>query len=255
MNLEAEVQKQLLELREKDTLLIAQSKLAAVGETLAHIAHQWKQPLAQINSVVASIEADFEEGKLDGMQLERHLNEIEKLTYYMSDTIESFNTYLQPSKGQEVFGMREALDDAVALVRGLLESKQIALEISMEAPYQVRGVKKEFVQALLVILNNAKDILIERAPASKEIHITIYREASNVLLDIVDNAGGIEAQYLERIFDPYFTTKPHSQGTGHGLCMAKLIIEKSMHGELLASNEPQGAKFSISLDIVEEEDA
>ncbi len=253
MNLEAEVQKQLLELREKDTLLIAQSKLAAVGETLAHIAHQWKQPLAQINSVVASIEADFEEGKLDGMQLERHLNEIEKLTYYMSDTIESFNTYLQPSKGQEVFGMREALDDAVALVRGLLESKQIALEISMEAPYQVRGVKKEFVQALLVILNNAKDILIERAPASKEIHITIYREASNVLLDIVDNAGGIEAQYLERIFDPYFTTKPHSQGTGHGLCMAKLIIEKSMHGELLASNEPQGAKFSISLDIVEEE--
>ena len=255
MNLEAEVQKQLLELREKDTLLIAQSKLAAVGETLAHIAHQWKQPLAQINSVVASIEADFEEGKLDGMQLERHLNEIEKLTYYMSDTIESFNTYLQPSKGQEVFGVREALDNAVALVQGLLESKQIAMEISMEAPYQVRGVKKEFVQALLVILNNAKDILIERAPASKEISIAIYREASNVFLDIVDNAGGIEAQYLERIFDPYFTTKPHSQGTGHGLCMAKLIIEKSMHGELLASNEPQGAKFSISLDIVEEEDA
>ena len=255
MNLEAEVQKQLLELREKDKLLIAQSKLAAVGETLAHIAHQWKQPLAQINSVVASIEADFEEGKLDGVQLERRLNEIEKLTFYMSDTIESFNTYLQPSKGQEVFGAREALDDAVALVQGLLESKQITLKINMKASYRVQGVKKEFVQALLVILNNAKDILIERASASKEIRIAIYREESNVFLDIVDNAGGIEAQYLERIFDPYFTTKPHSQGTGHGLCMAKLIVEKSMHGELLASNEPQGAKFSISLDIVEEEDA
>ena len=255
MNLEAEVQKQLLELREKDKLLIAQSKLAAVGETLAHIAHQWKQPLAQINSVVASIEADFEEGKLDGVQLERYLNEIEKLTFYMSDTIESFNTYLQPSKGQEVFGVREALDDAVALVQGLLESKQITLGISIEASYRVRGVKKEFVQALLVILNNAKDILIERAPASKEITISIYREASSVLINIIDNAGGIEARHMERIFDPYFTTKPHSQGTGHGLCMAKLIVEKSMHGELLASNEPQGAKFSISLDIVEEKGA
>ena len=253
-HLEAEVQKQLQELREKDKLLIAQSKLAAVGETLAHIARQWKQPLAQINSVVASIEADFEEGKLDGTQLESHLNEIEKLTFYMSDTIESFNTYLQPSKGQEVFGVREALDDAVELVRGLLDSQQIALEISMEAPYQVRGVKKEFVQALLVILNNAKDILIEREPASKQITIAIYREANSVLLDIIDNAGGIEAQYMERIFDPYFTTKPHSQGTGHGLCMAKLIVQKSMHGELLASNELQGAKFSISLEIVEGED-
>jgi len=253
-NLEAEVQKQLQELREKDKLLIAQSKLAAVGETLAHIAHQWKQPLAQINSVVATIEADFEEGTLGSDQLEKHLNEIEKLTFYMSDTIESFNTYLQPSEGLEIFSVREALDDALELVRGLLDSKQIALEISMEAMYHVRGVKKEFIQALLVILNNAKDILIERDPSSKQISISIYREGNSVLLDIVDNAGGIEAQYLDKIFDPYFTTKPHSQGTGHGLCMAKLIVQKSMHGELLASNEPQGAKFSISLEIVEAAD-
>ncbi len=253
-HLEAEVQKQLQELREKDKLLIAQSKLAAVGETLAHIAHQWKQPLAQINSVVARIEADFEERKLDGRQLESHLNEIEKLTFYMSDTIESFNTYLQPSEGQELFGVQEALEDAIGLVRGLLESKQIALSIQAEAPYQVRGVKKEFVQALLVILNNAKDILIERQISSKQITIYIYRVSHRVILDIIDNAGGIEERYMDRIFDPYFTTKPHSQGTGHGLCMAKLIVQKSMHGELLASNEPHGAKFSISLDIVEDGD-
>ncbi len=253
-DLEAEVQKQLQELREKDKLLIAQSKLAAVGETLAHIAHQWKQPLAQINSVVASIEADFEEGALDSSLLEKHLNEIEKLTFYMSDTIESFNTYLQPSRGQEIFGVHEALDDAVALLRALLDAKQITVEISTEARYRVRGVKKEFVQALLVILNNAKDILIEREIPLKQIGVSIYRRAGSVLLEITDNAGGIEARYLERIFDPYFTTKPHSQGTGHGLCMAKLIIEKSMHGALLASNDPKGAKFSISLEIVEGED-
>jgi len=254
-NLETELRKQLQELREKDKLLVAQSKLAAVGETLAHIAHQWKQPLAQINSVVARIEADFEEGRLDSSVLESHLNEIEKLTFYMSDTIESFNTYLQPSEGQEVFGVREALDDALALVQGLLDSRQITLEIRIEAPYGVRGVKKEFVQALLVILNNAKDILIERNITSKKVVISLYRKTNKVILDIIDNAGGIEAAYVDRIFDPYFTTKPHSQGTGHGLCMAKLIVQKRMHGTLLASNEAQGAKFSISLDIADGEDA
>jgi C4-dicarboxylate-specific signal transduction histidine kinase len=253
-NLEAEVQKQLLELREKDKLLIAQSKLAAVGETLAHIAHQWKQPLAQINSVVASIEADHEEGKLDKQVLESHLNEIEKLTFYMSDTIESFNSYLQPNEGQEVFAVREALEDAIALVQGLLRSRQITLEMEIAEPFTVRGIKKEFIQALLVILNNAKDILVERDISDKQITIAVYRKAHQVQIDISDNAGGIEAEYMERIFDPYFTTKPHSQGTGHGLCMAKLIVQKRMHGELLADNAASGATFSISLDIAGAED-
>ena len=101
--LEEEVKKQLLELRDKDKLLIAQSKLAAVGETLAHIAHQWKQPLSQINSVVLNIEADFDDKKLSRELLENHLNEIEKMTFYMSDTIESFNTYLQPNENIEYF--------------------------------------------------------------------------------------------------------------------------------------------------------
>ena len=110
--LEKEVSKQLQELREKDELLIAQSKLAAVGETLAHIAHQWKQPLSQINSVVVNIEADFEEGKLTSEQLEEHLNEIEKLTFYMSDTIQSFNNYLQPNEDKKIFSIKEAFDDA-----------------------------------------------------------------------------------------------------------------------------------------------
>lgn len=107
--LEKEVNKQLQELREKDKLLIAQSKLAAVGETLAHIAHQWKQPLSQINSVVVNIEADFEDKKLDEKRLEEHLNEIEKLTFYMSDTIESFNNYLQPNEDKEVFSIKRGI--------------------------------------------------------------------------------------------------------------------------------------------------
>jgi C4-dicarboxylate-specific signal transduction histidine kinase len=250
--LEKEVKKQLLELREKDELLIAQSKLAAVGETLAHIAHQWKQPLSQINSVVVNIEADFEEKKLNQEVLEEHLNEIEKLTFYMSDTIESFNTYLQPSEEIEIFSIKEAFDNSFELVYKLLESKKIVYKVDIKEDFLVKGVKKEFIQALLVILYNAKDVLIEKSIKYPKINIVIAKKDNKAMIEISDNGGGISAKYFDKIFDPYFTTKPHSQGTGHGLCMAKMIIEKSMHGKLNVKNENLGAKFSIILNKEED---
>lgn len=245
--LEEEVKKQLLELREKDKLLIAQSKLAAVGETLAHIAHQWKQPLSQINSVVVNIDADFENDKLTKKILEDHLDEIEKLTLYMADTIQSFNNYLQPNQEKEIFSIQEAFGNSFELVDKLFESKQILCNVTIMNDSLIKGVKKEFVQALLVILNNAKDILIERKIKDKKIEISIYTKNNKAIIDIEDNAGGISSKYFDKIFDPYFTTKPHSQGTGHGLCMAKMIVEKSMHGNLNVKNEENGAKFSIIL--------
>ncbi|NQY94300.1 MAG: HAMP domain-containing histidine kinase [Campylobacteraceae bacterium] len=245
--LEAEVKKQLLELRHKDKLLIAQSKLAAVGETLAHIAHQWKQPLSQINSVVLNIEADFEDKKLSKEVLEDHLNEIEKMTFYMSDTIESFNTYLQPSGSIEYFSMKDAFDTSFELLYKLLESRRIECKLEIIEDSFVKGIKKEFVQALLVLLNNARDVLIEQKIKYPKIHIRIHKIDNKAVFEILDNGGGIKDKYFDKIFDPYFTTKPHSQGTGHGLCMAKMIIEKSMHGTLNVKNDENGAKFSIFL--------
>ena len=245
--LEKEVSKQLQELRDKDQLLVAQSKLAAVGETLAHIAHQWKQPLSQINSVVANIEADFEDKKLNQEVLEEHLNEIEKLTLYMSDTIQSFNNYLQPNDEKEIFSIKEAFDDAFGLVYKLLESKQIECKFEILEDSNVKGVKKEFVQAILVILSNAKDVLVDNQIKIPKINIIIGRKKNKAFLDVSDNGGGIELKYFDKIFDPYFTTKPHSKGTGHGLCMAKMIIEKSMHGQLIVKNNNLGANFSIIL--------
>ena len=252
--LEEEVKKQLLELRDKDELLIAQSKLAAVGETLAHIAHQWKQPLSQINSVVLNIETDFEDKKLTQEVLENHLNEIEKMTFYMSDTIESFNTYLQPSKSRETFSIKEAFDNSFELVYKLLESKHIECKLEIIEDSFVKGVKKEFVQSLLVILNNAKDVLVEKNIKYPKIHISISKKENKSVIEIKDNGGGISEKYFDKIFDPYFTTKPHSQGTGHGLCMAKMIVEKSMHGKLNVKNEKKGAKFSILLSTVNKDE-
>ncbi|MEA1915168.1 MAG: HAMP domain-containing sensor histidine kinase [Campylobacterota bacterium] len=245
--LEYEVKKQLLELRAKDELLIAQSKLAAVGETLSHIAHQWKQPLSQINSVVLNIEADFDEDKLSQKVLHQHLNEIEKLTLYMSETIQSFNTYLQPSDEKEFFSLNGAFKTSFDLVYTLLESKNIECTINVIEDSHVKGIQKEFVQALLVLLNNAKDVLIDKVSTKRKIQISIYKHENRSVLEISDNGGGIDEHYFDKIFDPYFTTKPHSQGTGHGLCMAKMIVEKSMHGKLNVINDEFGARFRIEL--------
>ena len=245
--------RQLTELREKDKLLIAQSKLAAVGESLAHISHQWKQPLSQINSIVANIDADFEDKKLDGKKLDEHLSEIEKLTFYMSDTIESFNNYLQPNKEKEVFSIKEAFDDAFSLVYKLLESKQVECRFELIEDSFIEGVKKEFVQAILVILNNAKDVLVDNKVKNPKINICIKKEENKGILELSDNGGGVEEEYLQKIFDPYFTTKSYSKGTGHGLCMAQMIVEKTMHGDILVSNDDLGAKFSFVITRVENE--
>ncbi len=250
--LELEVKKQLLELRDKDELLIAQSKLAAVGETLAHIAHQWKQPLSQINSIVLNIESDFDDKKLDRKALESYLNEIEKMTFYMSDTIQSFNNYLQPNECEEVFSIKEAFDDSFKLVYKLFESKHIDCKLDIIEDSNVKGVKKEFVQALLVLLNNAKDVLVDYNIKNPKINISIYKKGNKSVLEISDNGGGISDKSFDKIFDPYFTTKPHSQGTGHGLCMAKMIVEKSMHGKLNVENKELGAKFSITINSEKE---
>jgi C4-dicarboxylate-specific signal transduction histidine kinase len=114
----------------------------------------------------------------------------------------------------------------------LLESRRIECKIEIVEDSFVKGIKKEFVQALLVLLNNAKDVLIDENVKYPKIHIKISKNDNKAVFEILDNGGGIKDKYFDKIFDPYFTTKPHSQGTGHGLCMAKMIIEKSMHGTL-----------------------
>ena len=124
-HLEEKVEEEIEKRKENEKMLLQQSKLAAMGEMMDAVAHQWKQPLSQINSVVANIEADFEDKKLNQEILDEHLNEIEKLTFYMSDTIQSFNNYLQPNDEKEVFSVKDAFDDAFTLVYKLFESKQI----------------------------------------------------------------------------------------------------------------------------------
>ena len=143
--------------------------------------------------------------------------------------------------------MKEAFDNSFELVYKLLESRKIECKLEIIEDSFVKGIKNEFIQVLLVLLNNAKDVLIDENIKYPKIHISFFKKNNKAVLEIMDNGGGIKDKYFDKIFDPYFTTKPHSQGTGHGLCMAKMIVEKSMHGKLDVKNEKNGAKFSIIL--------
>ena len=232
---------------QKDMLLIRQAKLASIGEMLEHIAHQWKQPLAQINSIVLNIEANFEDGKLDKKTLEEELNQIENLTLFMSQTIESFRNYLHPDKEKTIFTVKEVIDETLSLINPLLKHKKIECIVDIKDNANIKGYKKEFVQTLLVLLNNAKDALLEKNIKNPYIKIKAQQIGAKAFISVVDNAGGIDEKILDKIFDPYFTTKEQSKGTGHGLSMAKMIIEESFKGKIRAFNSNDGACFEIEI--------
>ncbi len=229
----------------KESLLIRQAKLASIGEMLEHIAHQWKQPLAQINSIVLNIESSYEDEELNKELLEEELTQIENLTFFMSQTIESFRNYLHPDKEKTFFTMKEVIDETLFLMMPLLKHKKIECRIIIKNDKKVKGYKKEFVQTLLVLLNNAKDAILDKNPKNPYIEIkSNIKDGKNILL-IKDNAGGIDPKIIDKIFDPYFTTKKKSKGTGHGLSMAKMIVEDSFNGRISVYNEDNGACFRI----------
>ncbi len=236
-----------LKVLEKDKLLVRQAKLASIGEMLEHIAHQWKQPLAQINSIVLNIESSYEDGSLDRGMLEEELNQIENLTHYMSQTIESFRNYLHPDKEKTVFTIQEVFDETFLLMMPLLKHKKIDCQINIKEDKSIKGYKKELVQTLLVLLNNAKDAILEANPKKPQINIEVKKENDKLVIAISDNGGGIDGSIMDKIFDPYFTTKKQSQGTGHGLSMAKMIVEESFGGEIRVKNIKNGACFEVIL--------
>jgi PAS domain S-box-containing protein len=226
-------------------LMFHQSKMAQMGEMINSIAHQWKQPLHQINSVLPSIEEDYENGTLTKETLAGKLDEIEILTNYMSETIESFKNFFNPNKQKKVFTISDAVEKVLILFRGELERSRISTEVKRYNECYVQGSEQEFVQALLTIMNNARECFIRRNVEEPKILITIGNKMDESIITINDNAGGIPQSHVDEIFDPYFTTKRHGNGTGLGLYIAKKVIETSLNGIIYAENGKEGAVFTI----------
>ncbi len=235
------------ELKDREALLFQRSKMAEIGEMIANIAHQWRQPLAIINTIVAIAKEKNQSNLLDKEELATKLAEMEKNIVYMSTTIEDFMNFFRPDKNKDDFSIRKAVTNALHILSAGFKKNNIIIKIEGDHSLEINGYLNEYVQVILTILSNAQDILLQRQINKPEISISFYRQNDEALLEVADNAGGISDADIGRIFDPYFTTKHQSIGTGLGLYIAKMIIEKSMGGSLRADNTPKGAKFIIGV--------
>lgn len=235
----------------KQKMLLQQSKMAQMGEMLSSIAHQWKQPLAQVNSVLLEMENTYDQKQLTRDYFHQRLDKIETLTTHMAETIEDFRNFFEPDKSKEVFDANEAVEELLSLLDTIMADEKIELKVTVDQQLKIHTYKQELIQVLLILINNARDALLEEAIEQPVIAINAHEESGKVCFEVEDNAKGVPDTIIERIFEPYFTTKEFRGGTGLGLYLAKLIIENSMQGELQVESSQKGSVFRIFIDKTE----
>jgi PAS domain S-box-containing protein len=235
----------LEELRKNERMLVQQNRLAAMGEMVNNIAHQWRQPLNTLGLAIQDLPLSLELGYFSKEHLDARVAKAMQLINHLSKTIDDFRNFFRPDKQKEPFHVSRVIGDTVALMGGSYQHLTINVETGVDPV--VTGYPNEFAQVLLNILNNARDALNARAPERPTIAISLHEEAGRVVVLVRDNGGGIPEQIMEKIFDPYFTTKGPDQGTGLGLYMAKTIVEINMGGRLTVANTEDGAEFRIEV--------
>jgi len=235
-NLEKRIKKAVEENRRKDKIMFQQSKLAAMGEMLQNIAHQWRQPLGSISLILQSIKLKNEMNKLTAEYIDKKTDEALILADSMSKTIDDFKNFFRPDKTKKTLSIKECICHSKQLVSHMLEKYKIKMDVNIKEDVTILGYKNELSHVCLNILNNAIDSLKRSSVENKKILIIVKKEKKVIIISIIDNGGGIKEENLEKIFEPYFTTKLKDKGSGIGLYMAKQIIEEHMGGKIKALN-------------------
>jgi signal transduction histidine kinase len=233
--------------REKDKLMIAQSKQATMGEMMSMIAHQWRQPIATIGLISDNLSLDVALSELTDAKVAESTDLISKQVHYLSKTIDDFSNYFRPNNEQKSFKIGDFFHALVEILGKSLEHKNIHFSSDLNPELQITSFKQELMQVCINIINNAKDALLEHNIENAKILFTHTRHATYDELCIQDNAGGIAPKIAQKIFEPYFSTKDKKHGTGLGLYMSKTICEQHLHGELTQHNDEEGACFTITL--------
>ncbi len=247
-NLEAKVDAMVAQKRAQEQLMVQQSKMATAGEMIASIIHQWKQPLSTTNMMINNLQMSLELDKLSDDELALTLNKVIEQTNFMTQTIKDFSSFFKPRKVKEPFHLSAAIENVEKIFTPQLLHHHVKLIKKLpEEALMIHGYKNEFLHVLLNLLNNAKDAMIENQTAQPTITLEARKDNEKILLSITDNGGGIPLEIMPKLFEPYFTTKEASQGTGIGLYMSKIIIQEHMHGTIDVENVQEGARFTITL--------
>ncbi|MGE4296007.1 MAG: PAS domain S-box protein [Campylobacterales bacterium] len=237
----------------QEQLLIQQSKLAAMGEMIGAIAHQWRQPITAIAGAAINLRMQKELGQLDDKGFDAILSGIEAQTQKMSQTISDFMNFFKPGKEAVRFGLRRTVNEVYSLLSAQFVHRGIEFCNDIDADLELCGFRNELEQVILNMLTNARDAFEHRDAAGKTLRLYVTRYDEKIDLIVEDNAGGIDEGILDRICEPYFTTKEPGKGTGIGLYMSKMIIQNSFGGDVVPKNiylddRRAGAQFVVSID-------
>lgn len=253
--LQERVEKGVEEIQIKEKLLLQQAKFAQMGEMIAMIAHQWRQPLSVISMTAFSIEnkLDLNKFNFDDTNaqktflnyLQTELRDIQKYTQYLTGTIEDFSNYFKPDKMKEFTTLQVPIEKALLILKSV--TKDVAIDVHIHTDTKIEIYTYQLMQVILNIVNNSIDIFNEKEINSPKIVIEVEENSHNQVIKISDNAGGIDESLIDKIFDPYFSTKEDKNGTGLGLYMSKILIENHSGGSLSVENNTSGACFKITL--------
>jgi signal transduction histidine kinase len=250
-SLEVKIEEQISKMRESDLILHQQSRLAQTGELLSNIAHQWRQPLARLSALFMQAELKTKQGTLEKDELQTLIEQNNSIVEHMSQTLEDFTHFFQLDSKQRVwFDPLEPCKEALGIISGTLQSNDIMLHKSCPKMTQkLYGYPRAFSHVILLLLNNANDVLKKRNSEEADIWIKMTIDSKYLTITVEDNGGGIDEEIITKIFDPYFTTKPKEEGTGIGLYLASTIIQRIFHGTISVSNSSKGAKFLIEIPL------
>lgn len=255
LTLKDKIKEEVIKNRLKDNMLYQQSKMASMGEMIGNIAHQWRQPISIIAMWANNIVADVDMDEIEKESLRKYANNITKQTQELSQTIEDFRNFFIPNKVKVEFTIKSTIDKTMSLLSASFKTQNIEVIENIE-DIKIVALENELTQAILNIMKNSKDAIVNLPKNMRRlIFINIYKENYNYVIEIKDNGGGIPVEIKDKIFEPYFTTKHKSQGTGIGLYMTNTIITKHLKGNILVDNEEYeydgvtytGVKFKLVL--------
>jgi C4-dicarboxylate-specific signal transduction histidine kinase len=244
-----ELQAHVKKIEEKQKILIQNSKMASMGEMIANIAHQWRQPLNSLSALHTVLLMDFDEK--EGLTREEILEFKEESGEYihkMSSTIDDFRNFFSPTKEKELFFVSDAIDESIKFVKdSYLEAHVKLINKTQNSDAQIYSYRNELMQVIMILLNNSRDAVVSNNIEDPKVIISFTQNDKELTISIQDNGGGIDEAIMDRIFEPYFTTKFKSDGTGVGLYMSKMIIEDSIGGKLILENHNAGVLASLIL--------
>ena len=255
--LDEKVKFQIKQNQQKDALIVEQSKMASMGEMIGNIAHQWRQPLSVISTGATGMQMQKEYGLLEDKDFYHTCEVINENAQYLSRTIEDFRNFITGDRSKKVFSLKDNITSFLHLVEGRFKSNHIEIILDLDESIKINGYENELIQCLMSIVNNSRDALLDHNIKEKYIFLSTFFKDDTAIIIMKDNAGGIPENVLPKIFEPYFTTKHQSQGTGLGLHLTYDFIVNGMEGMIEAkntkyeykNNKYTGAEFIISLPI------